>query len=107
MFYHLEPLEAPVINCVLLQDTALTLVFSDTALCSNSSWEVCVASDGQREHCSIHSAGDRLITVDAGTGSVYSVRARIHFGDRQSPYSDTTTLGATSVLPRGKLLYTS
>ena len=103
VFYHLEPLDAPSISGGLVQDSALTLVFSDTAVCSDSSWEVCVTSDGQHqtEHCSSHSAGDRLITVDAGTGSVYSVRARTHFGDRQSPYSDTTTLGATSVLPGG------
>ena len=103
LYYYLEPLDAPVISGVLLQDSALILVFSNAPLCSNSSWEVCVASDArhQTEHCSRHLAEDRLTTVDAGKGSMYSIRSRVLFGDRQSPYSDSTTLGATSVLPRG------
>lgn len=103
MFYYLEPFDAPVIIGVVVQDPTLTLVFYDKPRCSNSSWEVCVTGydELQTEHCSIYSAGDRLLTVTAGEGSVYGVRARYLFGNRQSPYSETTSLGVTSVLPRG------
>ena len=100
----LEPLDAPAIIGTVVQDSSLTVVFSDTAQCSNSSWEVCVTVDGhhQTERCSSRSAEDRSMTVDdAGKGNVYSVRARVLYGDRHSPYSETTSLGATSVLPRG------
>ena len=100
----LEPLDAPAIIGAVVQDSALTVVFSDTAQCSNSSWEVCVTVDGQHqtERCSSRSAEDRSMTVDdAGKGNVYSVRARVLYGDRHSPYSETTSLDATSVLPRG------
>lgn len=100
-----EPLDAPGFTYVAVQDSALTLVFSDKALCSNSSWEVCIIDNSlnQTQHCSIQSAQGRLLTVDAGKGNVHSVKARILFGDRRSPYSETTTLGA-SVLPRGTSL---
>ena len=103
MFYYLEPFDAPVIIGVVVQDSNLTLVFSDKARCSNSSWEVCVTGYDQlqTEHCSIYSAEDRLLTVTAGEESVYGVRARFLFGNRQSPYSETTSLGVTSVLPKG------
>ena len=67
--------------------------------CSVGSISICLGVP----RCS-YSAEDRLITVDAGKGSVYNVRARVLSGDQQSPYSDNTLLGATidtSVLPRG------
>ena len=100
-----EPLDAPGFTDVAVQDSALTLVFSDKALCSNSSWEVCITDNSpiQTQRCSIHSAQDRLLTVDAGKGNVHSVKARVLFGERRSPYSETTTPGA-SVLPRGTSL---
>ena len=95
-----EPLDAPNITSVLAQDSALTVVFSDKAVCRNSSWEVCVAVDSQdqTEHCSHQSAEDRLITVEAGNGK--SGRARVLFGDRISQYSETFLI-PTSVLPKG------
>ena len=102
-FYLLEPLDAPAIIGAVVQDSALTVVFSDTAQCSNSSWEVCVTVDGQHqtERCSSRSAEDRSMTVDAGKGNVFNVRARATIGDRHSPYSENASLDATSVLPRG------
>ena len=95
-----EPLDAPNITGVIAQDSALTVVFSDKAVCRNSSWEVCVTVVGQdqTEHCSQQSAEDRLIMVEAGKGN--SVRARVLFGDRISQYSETFLI-PTSVLPKG------
>ena len=64
---------------------------------------VTVVGQDETEHCSQQSAEDRLITVEAGKGNVYSVRARVLFGGRHSQYSETF-LSATSVLPRGTVI---